>query len=196
MSRPYAKGIILTSPSPGKCRSCSADILWATTEAGKTIPLDVKPAPGLFSVDERGVARSAKVYVSHFATCPNAQKHRKPAAATASPAPTPEAAPSAPVPTIAGVPVGTATLPVGATTTRAMVASLGSRLCPACAGEKKCRQTFCSACYYKLPEELRRSLYAQVGQGYERAVESAMIHLCRDRFCVSAAIAKGEANAR
>lgn len=68
-----------------ECRSCGAPITWAITDNGKRIPLDAEPAPNgnLILVD--GVARTPRIdddvpflqYVSHFATCPNAQQHRR-----------------------------------------------------------------------------------------------------------------------
>jgi hypothetical protein len=78
------------------CRSCGARIRWAVTTAGKRIPVDEQPVdsgnvllheapggqdptatvvgkrvqPGLFGDD-------GPRYVSHFATCPNADRHRR-----------------------------------------------------------------------------------------------------------------------
>jgi hypothetical protein len=43
---------------PRECRSCRAEIFWILTAAGKRMP-----------VNPDGV--------SHFATCPNADQHRK-----------------------------------------------------------------------------------------------------------------------
>lgn len=77
-----------------RCRSCQAPIVWAFTTSGKRIPLDPDP------VDDGNVVLSAAVspgqaptaivlpvgqptldddprYVSHFATCPNADTHRR-----------------------------------------------------------------------------------------------------------------------
>lgn len=72
------------------CRSCDAEIEWARTEHGKSIPLDVGTrADGNIRVvsrvaTERGMApliryvgRGEGDRVSHFATCPNATEHRK-----------------------------------------------------------------------------------------------------------------------
>jgi hypothetical protein len=66
------------------CKSCGAQIRWAKTEAGKTIPLDPEPTlNGNVVLDHAGVAhvRHAGVggarYVSHFATCPFAKQHRR-----------------------------------------------------------------------------------------------------------------------
>jgi hypothetical protein len=53
------------------CRSCSAPIVWLRTVAGKAMPVDsatVKDVDQLFD--------SSK-HRSHFATCPNAKKHRR-----------------------------------------------------------------------------------------------------------------------
>jgi hypothetical protein len=69
-----------------KCRSCDADIVWALTEADKRIPLDAAPAADGNLVLVDGVARAPRIddapgavtYVSHYATCPNADKHRAP----------------------------------------------------------------------------------------------------------------------
>lgn len=66
------------------CRSCGAEIFWRKTTAGKMIPLDREPvADGNLSV-VNGVAVSAKDvpesalrYVTHFATCPNANAWRR-----------------------------------------------------------------------------------------------------------------------
>jgi hypothetical protein len=69
------------------CKSCGAPIRWAKTEAGKRIPLDPEPRPngnllvqdGIAYVHEPGDATDfdQQYYVSHFATCPNADSHRK-----------------------------------------------------------------------------------------------------------------------
>jgi hypothetical protein len=72
-----------------RCRSCNAAIIWAKTESGKTMPLDAEPAgrpSGVFRIEYRnGYAHAISVagepvYVSHFATCPNAAQHRRSAA--------------------------------------------------------------------------------------------------------------------
>jgi uncharacterized OB-fold protein len=38
-----------------------------------------------------------------------------------------------------------------------------------CGRAKAPRQTFCRQCFFKLPRELRRAVYARVGDGYEIA---------------------------
>lgn len=64
----------------GSCRSCGASILWVETSTGKRMPLDFDPERRF--VIEAGAeqmrARLRNTYVSHFATCPNADQHRKP----------------------------------------------------------------------------------------------------------------------
>lgn len=63
------------------CRSCGAEIIWRITEKGKRIPLDAQPikTPGLFY--EAGgtdhVHSAPELYLTHFASCPNADQHRK-----------------------------------------------------------------------------------------------------------------------
>jgi hypothetical protein len=62
-----------------RCRSCNAAIIWATTENGKSMPLDAAPVAqvGVFMFDNGYAKAPPKVYRSHFATCPNADQHRK-----------------------------------------------------------------------------------------------------------------------
>jgi hypothetical protein len=76
----------------GHCRSCGAPVRWVRTVNGKTMPLDPDPTPdgNIIAVVEPGGGRVAQVigkddlidesvprYKSHFATCPNADQHRK-----------------------------------------------------------------------------------------------------------------------
>jgi len=69
----------------GKCTSCGADIYWVVMyPSGKRMPLDVKPVAGLIKVEigvpDTGHMRGQDdelLYLSHFATCPNAAHHRK-----------------------------------------------------------------------------------------------------------------------
>jgi hypothetical protein len=68
-----------------RCRSCDAPIVWALTEKGARMPLDAEPTPAGSLVLVDGIARRPQIgedvpylqYVSHFATCPNADRHRK-----------------------------------------------------------------------------------------------------------------------
>jgi len=77
------------------CRSCRAGITWARTEHGRKMPVDALPAPAsvhqgfvLRELDNpdgplvisatRDAMPGEDLYTSHFATCPNADAHRKP----------------------------------------------------------------------------------------------------------------------
>jgi len=87
-----------TREEPGtakECRSCKALIVWAKSARGSNMPMDVSPDPKgdffLFRKEDRIEAvhyaerstraeaarnRGDKKYTCHFATCPNASKHR------------------------------------------------------------------------------------------------------------------------
>lgn len=59
------------------CRGCGKAIEWGVTEEGKRIPLD--PTPPVYSIlstqpGDLKVARNHEAMVSHFATCPDANK--------------------------------------------------------------------------------------------------------------------------
>jgi hypothetical protein len=62
-----------------ECRSCKAPIIWAKTQGGKLMPLDSLPQQRyvLEEREEGTVAIYRPVFVSHFATCPNADQHRR-----------------------------------------------------------------------------------------------------------------------
>ncbi len=54
------------------CKSCGEYIVWVKTEAGKNMPVDAD------SFDEGDdLLWDPDKHISHFATCPNADKHRK-----------------------------------------------------------------------------------------------------------------------
>lgn len=73
------------------CRTCAAAIIWTVTESGKRMPVDaVPPLLGgnveLIDADKsdppiakvHGAATATPgFYVSHFATCAQADQHRK-----------------------------------------------------------------------------------------------------------------------
>lgn len=74
------------SAAAATCKSCGAEIIWAVTANGKRMPLDAKHSSG-FTIEGIADARegtpliaSSRVYISHFATCPNAAEHRRNAA--------------------------------------------------------------------------------------------------------------------
>lgn len=79
-------------PKTARCRSCDAPMLWASTPAGKLMPLDAEPVEhGNVAAhrDEDGNlwARALRVgeeplehearYVTHFSSCPNGSLHRR-----------------------------------------------------------------------------------------------------------------------
>lgn len=66
-----------------KCKSCGARIRWIKLkDSGNWIPCDT--ATSVVQVITRMVSEGevfgtmCTLYTSHFATCPNAEKHRKP----------------------------------------------------------------------------------------------------------------------
>ena len=72
-----------------RCSSCGAPIIWTLTTAGSRMPVDaVKVDGGHYLVVDGTVGTTPRViyakdiegpgYVSHFATCPTAAKHRRP----------------------------------------------------------------------------------------------------------------------
>ena len=75
--------------SGSRCKSCDAAILWAVSAVtGKRMPLDADPVPdGNLLLDAEGkihvltadaaTVPGVKRYVSHFATCPQADDWRK-----------------------------------------------------------------------------------------------------------------------
>jgi hypothetical protein len=75
-------------PDNLRCRSCGAAIFWALTTTGRKVPLDADPVEAeaeagryaLLWPDDgrtpRAIHRPA-LYLTHFATCPNASQHRR-----------------------------------------------------------------------------------------------------------------------
>lgn len=59
----------------GTCKTCKAPILWAKTENGKAVPLDAEPIKRF--IEEGEVVKLVDTYVTHFATCPQADQHRR-----------------------------------------------------------------------------------------------------------------------
>ena len=78
----------------GRCKSCQAQIRWAKTVTGKSMPIDPlaadngniwvvqfsdgNPIVEVAATPDAVPAAEALRYTSHFATCPNAADHRKP----------------------------------------------------------------------------------------------------------------------
>jgi len=64
-----------------KCSSCGAEIVWTLTAAGKRMPVDAKPEKRIAIRPNPAdpltpLSRVVDVFVSHFATCPHADRHR------------------------------------------------------------------------------------------------------------------------
>jgi hypothetical protein len=65
------------------CRSCGAEIIWAETITGSRIPVDATMGATVFTLRPGAMSGmppvfvAVKPYTSHFATCPNADEHRK-----------------------------------------------------------------------------------------------------------------------
>ena len=78
-------------PDVAHCRSCNARIIWTKGSTGRANPVDAEPSEkGNIQILAEGTAvylkadeaeaarqRGEKLHLSHFATCPNAAKHRK-----------------------------------------------------------------------------------------------------------------------
>ena len=56
-----------------KCRSCDEYIVWVKTQAGKNMPVDADS----FDEGDELVYDAERGHISHFATCPNADQHRR-----------------------------------------------------------------------------------------------------------------------
>jgi len=67
--------------STKNCKSCGKEIIWATTPAGKTMPIDAESETLWLLEGGVGICesrcRGVIVHRSHFATCPQADEHRK-----------------------------------------------------------------------------------------------------------------------
>lgn len=61
-------------PFAVNCISCGKFIVWFKTKAGKNMPVDEETTEPTDRADQLNLAR----HTSHFATCPNADHHRKP----------------------------------------------------------------------------------------------------------------------
>lgn len=68
----------MSTPRISRCRSCDASIVWMITNTGSRMPVDAD------SVDESELewfsgfpVFDPQEHQSHFATCPNANQHRR-----------------------------------------------------------------------------------------------------------------------
>lgn len=66
-----------------RCRACDSEIIWATTTAGRKIPLDPKPQKRAVATpdsprDDQMEVAIVDAWTTHFETCPEAGRFRKP----------------------------------------------------------------------------------------------------------------------
>jgi len=79
-------------PTPERCKSCNAPVIWCATERLKPMPVNFEPEPGgNLAIDQRSDGRMpfarvvdkkhawgrTDLHKSHFATCPDAGSWRK-----------------------------------------------------------------------------------------------------------------------
>ena len=58
-----------------ECKGCKREIVFGKLLNGKKVPLDPKPAVYFYSmIDEQAERAAPGYYVSHFSTCPQANK--------------------------------------------------------------------------------------------------------------------------
>lgn len=63
-----------------RCKSCNQEIIWAVTPKGKNTPLDAKKVKIAQVMDMGGILKIEEAHeghLSHWATCPNADEHRR-----------------------------------------------------------------------------------------------------------------------
>ncbi len=53
------------------CKSCRAEVIWFATKTGGRMPVNAE------TVVATDTKLNLKFHISHFATCPNAAKHRR-----------------------------------------------------------------------------------------------------------------------
>jgi len=58
-----------------KCKSCGAEIEWIKTWKGENYPVNAKPKKMFTKI--KGYWILVDCYETHFATCPDADQHRK-----------------------------------------------------------------------------------------------------------------------
>lgn len=58
-----------------KCSTCDAEIVWGLTEKGAKVPMN--PPENRFVDIGAGKVGIRETWISHFATCPQADLHRK-----------------------------------------------------------------------------------------------------------------------
>ena len=68
------EGIRERHPFEVRCRSCGAPIVWFCTKNGKRMPVDAETTQPTDAEHQLDLKR----HRSHFSTCPDADKHRRP----------------------------------------------------------------------------------------------------------------------
>lgn len=59
------------------CQSCGAPIKFVRTVSGRWVPLDPEVVNCMTDKGHPGLYEPVKGFVSHFATCPDADKYRR-----------------------------------------------------------------------------------------------------------------------
>lgn len=74
---------VVQVPGASTCRSCPASVTFVRSPAGALLPLDARPLT-VYELDDTHLvpqmvehATKAELYLSHFASCPNAGLHSK-----------------------------------------------------------------------------------------------------------------------
>lgn len=81
----------MAAPDGRPCRACGASMIWGKWPNGRGVPLDAEPsADGNIRLQRDGSAeilkgvqlaparqRKERLFITHFATCPNADSFRK-----------------------------------------------------------------------------------------------------------------------
>lgn len=75
--RELVEVVVSCAPREDVCKSCGAAVLFVRTAGGKSMPVDAKPEKRIVLGSRTQVAHVLDTYVSHFATCPNADQHRR-----------------------------------------------------------------------------------------------------------------------
>lgn len=61
----------------GNCRSCGAMIVWFKTISGKNMPVNITEQALEDAKEGEFYNPKNDEHIAHFATCPNADKHRR-----------------------------------------------------------------------------------------------------------------------
>ena len=56
------------------CKTCGAEIVWGLTKNGRKVPMD--PPEKRYVMKANAIVEIEETWLSHFATCPQADLHR------------------------------------------------------------------------------------------------------------------------